>query len=258
MSALLHSRTVCTKRNCVSALKFLCATLIAFGSVTTIASEKLTRQFAQQNYNFNVLLDNKPIGFHEYSFEAQGQRLSIESQASFDVKVLFINAFKYRHNSQESWQENCVEELAASTNSNGKQQDVLGLQLGDRFKIDSLLGPEEVDGCVQTFAYWNPHILQAESLLNMQTGEYVPIEVTPLGYEKLNLPEGEFMTAKYRLQSGADFSGKPVDITLWYAKDTMQWLALESVAKGKRKLRYELSNARNVMQNSIAALNSGE
>ena len=38
-------------------------------------------------------------------------------------------------------------------------------------------------GCVMSFAYWDPRILQADRLLNSQTGEFTAVQITPRGRE---------------------------------------------------------------------------
>jgi hypothetical protein len=83
-----------------------------------------------------------------------------------------------------------------------------------------------------SFAYWDPRILDAERLLNSQTGELVPVRVTPLGQDTLAV-RGESRTAdRYRI------SGKDLQIDVWYSDD--RWVGLEALTDGGRRLRYEL------------------
>ena len=89
-----------------------------------------------------------------------------------------------------------------------------------------------IEPCVQTFAYWNPRILDATRLLNPQTGEYLPVQVLALGRESL----GEYPDAqRYRLLG--DAGGKPLHIDLWYTP-AREWLALESRTPEGRRVRY--------------------
>jgi hypothetical protein len=87
-------------------------------------------------------------------------------------------------------------------------------------------------GCVMSFAYWDPRILGADRLLNSQTGELVPVQVTAQGQEAFAV-RGEPRTAsRYRI------SGRELQIDLWYADGN--WVGLEALADGGRRLRYEL------------------
>jgi hypothetical protein len=85
--------------------------------------------------------------------------------------------------------------------------------------------------CVQTFAYWNPSILEARRLLNPQTGEYVYVEVTPMGREII---AGQ-QTERFRLLGDGR---SPLEIDLWYTP-ARDWVALESRTPEGRRLRYD-------------------
>lgn len=190
-------------------------------------------------WQFKVTLDDKVVGSHTYLVTNNGETTLVESNAELDVKVLFITAFRYRHASDELWSADCLQKIEATTKSNGKNFQVNGLAESDQLRLKTNNGETVLDSCVQTFAYWNPAILDADYLLNPQTGEHVKINVTPLGQEPVRY-KGELVEAKkYRLTNNHPDENKRVDISLWYAADTTQWLALRSVAKGGRILEYE-------------------
>jgi len=87
-----------------------------------------------------------------------------------------------------------------------------------------------VDECVQTFAYWNPSILRATRLLNPQTGEYEPVQISELGSDVIAGQPAE----RFRLIGGGT---TPLKIDLWYSP-ARDWLALESRTPEGRTLRY--------------------
>jgi len=164
---------------------------------------------------FDVSLDGRPIGEHRYRLREETGSRELLSEARFRVRVLFFEAYRYDHRAQESWRGDCLEKLDASTDVNGEQTSVAA-------------GPFE--SCVQTFAYWNPSILEATRLLNPQTGEYVSVQIRGLGTERL---AGEAVQ-RYRLTgSGAT----PLEIDLWYTA-AREWVALESKTPEGRRLRY--------------------
>jgi len=158
----------------------------------------------------------------------------VVSEASFDVKFLFVTAFSYRHNARENWTGGCLEEIEAHTHSNGKELNVVGERTGGAFVIDTGEQEARLPECVMSFAYWNPGFLDQPRLLNPQTGEYVEVEVEELGKDIVRLDGREVSARSVRL------TARQMDITLWYSENA-EWLALESVAKGGRILRYELS-----------------
>lgn len=187
----------------------------------------------EKAWEFRVLLDGSEIGTHQFELQDDGQRRLLESRAKFDVKFLFFTAYTYRHNNTEEWSDNCLVDIEARTVTNGKTQTVAGEKQGDNFIVERADEKVELPACVMTFAYWNPQFLEQPRLLNPQTGEFLDVEVESLPPETLTV-RGEAREAqRYRV------SAKDMDLKLWYSRDN-EWLALESVAKGGRIIRYEL------------------
>jgi hypothetical protein len=167
-------------------------------------------------WHFKVSLDGRPIGEHRFVLRDVGDSRELTSEARFRVRVLFFDAYRYDHRARETWRGDCLQQLDASTEVNGKR---------------TVVAVKPVAECVQTFAYWNPSILLGASrLLNPQTGEYVPVQVSELGGDVIAGQPAE----RFRLVSG----GKtPLEIDLWYSP-ARDWLALESRTAEGRTLRY--------------------
>lgn len=208
------------------ALTVAAAILLAAPAGATQASAK--------TWNFSVLLDGSRIGYHTFHVTQASGEASVRSEARFDVKFLFFNAFKYRHNNTERWMGDCLVEMDALTNSNGKRFEVSGTRTEYGFVVDANAEASELPECVMTFAYWNPDFLQQRRLLNPQSGEFLDVNVTELGPQQIDV-RGEQIDA---LAYGV--TAKKMQLKVWYSEDG-EWLALESLAKGGRVIRYELT-----------------
>lgn len=182
-------------------------------------------------WQFDVLLDGKPIGYHTFNLVDEGDRRVLETEASFNVKFLFINAFSYRHQSTEVWSDDCLQSIDAMTDSNGKQLAVRGQSDEQSFELQQPQG-DELPTCVKTFAYWNPSVLDSERLLNPQTGQYEDVAVTYERAETVEVAGQPIDAFRYRLETRGG------DITLWYSSETKTWVGLEAPAKGGRTLSY--------------------
>ena len=158
-----------------------------------------------KTWSFRVLLDGQEIGTHRFTLTERGAERELVSEASFRVTFLGIPAYRYRHQATERWRDGCLSSLASSTDDNG-----------ERSRVDWRAQGE----CVLSFAYWNPKILGEKRLLNAQTGEIEPVSVSRLGAEH------------YRI------AGRKVAIDLWYSGG--DWIGLETIAGGSRRLRYRL------------------
>lgn len=185
-----------------------------------------------RDWTFRVWLDDREIGRHRYTVEAEGDARVVRSSAQYDVRVLFFDAYRYRHEARERWDGRCLRSLVSSTDDNGERQAVSAVTRGGHLEVERTRGREAYDGCVMSFAYWDPRILAARRLLNSQTGELVPVTVELRGEQTIESRGKPQHATRYRLQA------PDLEIDLWYAGD--RWIALEALVAGGRRLRYEL------------------
>jgi hypothetical protein len=212
--------------------KLLAWLLVA--AITIWLPQSVIAQDTARNWNFSVYLDDKPIGYHHFELRQQGERSELRSTARFDVKVLFINAYKYVHDDSESWQGDCLQSMTASTDDNGKQLSVKATKQGDEVGVTNREHHYTLPGCVMSFAYWNPLMLQQTHLLNAQTGEYDAVTIKLIGEVTLQVRGINQLVKQYRL------TGNKLSIDLWYSP-AGEWLALQSTTESGRRLRYVLS-----------------
>ncbi len=185
-----------------------------------------------RTWQFDVALDGKSIGYHTFNVTHDGNRQVLETEARFDVKFLFVTAFRYRHENTEVWSNGCLKSIDATTNSNGKKLTVKGERSESVFDLESADESASLPACVQTFAYWNPAVLTADRLLNSQTGEYEDVRVSYVTREQIPVAGRLVDADHYRL------SAKGGNIELWYSAADQTWLGLEAPAKGGRTIRY--------------------
>jgi hypothetical protein len=188
------------------------------------------RETGTREWMFDVSLDGRPIGQHRFTLRERGDFRDLQSEAQFNVRFLFINAYRYEHRAVERWQGDCLESVEARTDTNGKPLVVEGRRDGGGFRLQKANASVLQEACVQTFAYWNPSILDARRLLNPQTGEYVDVKVLLMGREVIGGQQAD----RYRLIGGGQ---TPLQIDLWYTA-ARDWVALESLTPEGRRLQY--------------------
>ncbi len=187
-----------------------------------------------EEWSFSVWLDKQNIGTHQFSL--QDNRLS--SRASFKVKVLFINAYRYQHQADETWQGECLQSLQAHTEENKEITDVSGRLSNGQFVVSKNKSMQTLPACVMTFAYWNPKILQQSKLLNPQNAEYLEVAVADEGVQSLNVRGTDIQTHQYRLTGR--YQGKTkLNITLWY-DEQQRWVGLKSITPEGYTITYKL------------------
>ena len=210
--------------------------ILAAGALTLgLGSAANAADAGADTLRFQVLLDGRPIGTHEFRIAAEQGRRIVESAARFDVRVLFVPVFRYSHDNTEVWVDGCVQRLDSATDSNGKPYRVSLHRAGDGYRIATLEGSsEETASCISTFAYWDPAFLQQPRLLNSQTGELIEVEVEPLGVVDLDWPGIDVPVEGFRIVAESD----GVDIRVYYSEAGRRWAALESRLENGRLMRY--------------------
>ncbi|MEJ2308170.1 MAG: DUF6134 family protein [Gammaproteobacteria bacterium] len=182
--------------------------------------------------HFDVYLDDRPIGVHRVILDRSGGEKRVQVEARFDIKFLAFTAYKYRHSADELWRDGCIVELETSTNDNGKQLTVDAQPALQGLEVSTRDDSATLDGCVRTFAYWDPGLLNSQRLLNTQTGEYELTSLQQVDSEPLSFNGRQYGPTRYRL-SVRD----KADIELWYAPDN-SWQALQTTVAGGKILRY--------------------
>ncbi|EUJ10484.1 hypothetical protein Meth11DRAFT_1306 [Methylophilaceae bacterium 11] len=187
-----------------------------------------------KDWSFDVYLDKQKIGTHTFTLD--GNQLS--SQASFKVKVLFINAYDYQHAAQETWQNDCLTKLKAHTVENKVVMDVDAERKDSVFEVNYNKTKQKLPECTMTFAYWNTKILTQKKLLNPQNAEYLDTNIQSLGNETIQV-KGRSIDAKHYKIMGALNGKNKLNIEVWYDQND-DWLALKSITPEGYEINYKL------------------
>lgn len=205
--------------------------LLCAGALCLLTSTAQAREWA-----FDVYLDKTKIGQHTFQLNNAQQLIS---QAKFNVKVLFINAYQYQHKAVENWQNNCLTGLEADTVEDSVNTVVKGQRKAENFVVDNGQETQTLPACPMTFAYWNQKILSQSKLLNPQNADWLDTKVTKLGTELLDVKGKKVETTHYRLN--ASLNGKPkLNIELWYETGSNDWVGLKSITPEGYNIYYKL------------------
>jgi len=203
-------------------------TIFACLSISLLLFSLSSPAISGEALRFQVYLDEEPIGEHSFRISENGELQRIASSAAFDVDFLFINAYRYRHSSNEVFRNGCLQEIRATTDDNGKRYRVEGSALGEGFRVENQDGVEQADGCLMTFAYWDPGFLDQKRLLNVQSGELERVSVRRKGKETVEVGNRQVPATRSALTMDK------LTIDLWY-NDSLGWVGLSSdTGKGRR------------------------
>jgi hypothetical protein len=193
--------------------------------------------FAQaQQYSFGVYLDDKRIGTHRFTVQHdEDDTVRVTSLAEFDVKVLRVPVFRYRHSALEVWRNGCLESIDTRTQVNGQRTELRGIRGSDGFTVDvrSRDGSQQqlLPECTASYAYWDAATLHRHAeLLNSQTGAYQTVN-------------RQLVDATDR--SMLELIGPDFEIDLSYDSASGRWLSLHTITEDGRVLEYRPENSAN-------------
>lgn len=205
----------------VSIQRLLIATITAVGCLCFGVCARSDSYPVPADLSYEVWMDDKPLGTHDYRFSqhSTGELLQVESNARFNVKVLFVNLFSYDHSARELWKGSCLSAVRSKTTTNGK--------------IENLDLEFDGDACHGTYSYWDSHRLQRSTLTNAQTGEqesaqWARLESVPLPIpnRKVKLSRVPEDIAHYQLLT------QSARFLLWYGPDGRN-LAMQTTNDGR-------------------------
>ena len=186
-----------------------------------------------RSWHFEVSLDGRPIGRHDFTVQGSAPDARVESHARFKVTALLIPFYSYEHWDRETWRGGCLSQIDARTRENGRESLVRGQRSADDFEVRGPQGSAVLQGCIRSFAYWNQDILTSRRLLNAQTGQYERVTVSRLGEGTVRYRGREVHAQHYALEADA------FRIELWYSTEG-EWLALRTRTAEGRTLNYEI------------------
>ena len=205
-------------------MRILLCLLLWLASWQTSAKAVEYSDLVEKIINFQVFLNDRKVGSHEFRIVKKNRQIEVDSSLNIEFKAMGFFKVKYAHKANEIWRDGCLQSLVSETQKRGKKINVEAQQSDLGMVVKGSKSTQTLNGCVRTFAYWNPQFLYEDYLLNAENGEYVPVAVTSSALVN-------------NAGSKVSIDGAKVDIQLEY--DTSgKWLSLQSELKMGGILRY--------------------
>ena len=134
---------------------------------------------------FAIMRNGEQIGTHSIALRQVGAETMVNSATSVIVKILFVTAYRYEHNSTEHWIDGHLVSLNSTTDDNGTKHK---LDLGSKgsgllLQVDGK--STQVDKNIVPASLWNPAIIRQSIALNSADGKVMPIKVVDDGMEDI-------------------------------------------------------------------------
>tara|TARA_B100001540_G_C15759176_1_gene620841 strand:+ start:187 stop:864 length:678 start_codon:yes stop_codon:yes gene_type:complete len=171
---------------------------------------------------FDVIRKNKVIGNVISTFEKENDNLMITTVVDIEVKVLFVQAYKFMQTTKETWKNGQFIKIDGHTDfEDEREYFIKGEDKEGYFIASGMDGELVLDINILPLNYWNKDILNEKEVFDTQKGIVRKITVQRLDNEVIEIDNKEVESEKFIL----DATTNPKDIgpfpqyTLWYSKN---------------------------------------
>ena len=154
-------------------------------SLTVLLLSLMTLPCLAQVFDFDVLLNDKPIGRHQINITVEPEgRTVVQGDADYTVKLLGITLFAYEHQHREVWDGNCLNAFASTTVTNGEIEQLTVTRNPEGYALITLKADKQFARdqlpCAWSYAYWRKGFTTQRQLMNGQTGALSNVSIERL------------------------------------------------------------------------------
>ena len=182
-------------------------------------------------HEFEILRNNKKIGFYKLSFQNIEDKIVVNTQIEMIVKLGIIPIFKYFHESKEIWINNQFIEAKTTTKKNGRKFKFTAKRKGSKIEIKSRGKVFLVDGNSLITSYWHQNWFKKKVLIDSQHGKKRLINVEKKDFEKIKTSNNTIFAQRYKVIGTQNKpNGKKIDYDIWY-DDKGRWVKIKFFIK---------------------------
>ena len=197
-----------------------------------------------ERIEFDIYRNNKNIGKHIFTFERNGERLSVVSEINFEIKKLGVVLYKYFAEGTEVFENGILIQFNSKTRQNKKDKFVNMKLEGDEYIIDGSSHKGNVPSSYVLGTWWNHSIVKAKAQISAVSGRIIEQNVEFLGKEKIIVGEKTYETLHFNFTSTDEklSKDKRLNTDIWYEEDTLNWVRATFKKKGNWEYRLVLIN----------------
>ncbi|HEY7689976.1 MAG TPA: DUF6134 family protein [Dongiaceae bacterium] len=204
-------------------------------STAQAAISKIEVPEAPRMLKFRVLWKGEDIGYHNVAITPTADGgMTVKTKIDMKVKIGFITAFRYEHDSTEVWQDGLLKSLVSKTNDDGDDLAMKGELVGGVFKAVGPKGPFVAPAdSLTTNCMWLPELVDEKKLIDAQNGVVVSLVSKPLGTDHVVVRGKDRETERHSIRTPF------VAGNLWY-DEAGNWVRSRLEIKGET-LEYKLA-----------------
>ena len=197
------------------------------------AADDHARHHGGDRIEFDVLRNGKPVGHHVTRFRREDGYLVVDSEMALSIRVLFIEAYKYRYRATERWCDGRLVRLDATVDANGEQSATRALATGEALEIEGPHGRASAPLGIFSTNHWHSGVLDTRAVINTLTGRLNEVRITRCATPQ---PDGEGPPGAACYDYTGDLSAR-----VWYDAQG-HWVGLAFDGEDGSRFAYRCTN----------------
>ena len=172
--------------------------------------------------NFDIIRKNKVIGSYNILFSKDNDFNYIETKIYILVKIMFVTAYEFSHNSKEIWKNNKFISIEAHTDfEDEREYFIKGNVKEDFFHASGMDGNLKLNKNLIPSNYWNIDVMYQKEIFDTQKGIARDLDIKELGDEIIEINGKKILCKKFILNASQNPKDKGPfhTYTLWYSEN---------------------------------------
>ena len=171
---------------------------------------------------YDIYRKNKIIGTQEILFSEDNGILSIETKIDVEVKILFLTAYTFFHQSKEVWKDNNFISIDGYSDFEDEREYFIKGEVKDGFLFASGMdGALKLDKNLIPSNFWNINVMYQNEIFDTQKGIVRKLDILEVGEEVITINNTKIDCTKFILNATRHPKDKELfpEYKLWYSKD---------------------------------------
>lgn len=187
--------------------KFLAASALIV-AITGIGSAQAAVPTSGE-LNFIVMREGDAIGSHRLVFNEADDKVTVDIDTDIAVKVMGIAFYRFEHEGHEVWTDGQLVSINSTTNDDGTDHRLNAVAEDGVLLVDGDARKEPEVATIIPGSLWNHALVAQSALLNTLDGSNMPVVVTEVGNEIIEVNERNISATHYSVTGG-------LNRELWY------------------------------------------
>ena len=171
---------------------------------------------------YDIIRKNKVIGTYEILFSKNDDILNVETNIDIKVKVFFVTAYKFSHQSKEIWKDGSFIKIDGHSDFEDEREYFIKGEVKDGFLFASGMDGElKLDKNLIPSNYWNQDVMFQDKIFDTQKGIVRQLNVKEIDAETITINNIKIDCTKFVLNASRHPKDKKPfpEYTIWYSKN---------------------------------------